>query len=123
MVDQLTSEEVFLLTVVSVSGNVRHPKAECPSNQAQGTSDNNNTTIRTDLSVQVSDGPNGLRRNHFIMGIPVKCLTVRSHHELSSTSNVSLQSSTALGPTFDSELVKYAAAFSSTKRLSCVLRR
>ncbi|KAJ7581226.1 beta-glucosidase [Mycena floridula] len=41
-------------------------------------------------SVKVSDGPNGIRGNHFFMGTPAKCLP----------------SSTALGATWDTELVE-----------------
>ncbi|KAF9552266.1 glycoside hydrolase family 3 protein [Agrocybe pediades] len=41
-------------------------------------------------AIKVSDGPNGLRGNHFFMSTPAKCLP----------------SSTALGATFDTELVK-----------------
>ncbi|TEB18147.1 hypothetical protein FA13DRAFT_1746415 [Coprinellus micaceus] len=41
-------------------------------------------------AVKVSDGPNGIRGNHFFMGTPAKCLP----------------SATALGATFDPELVK-----------------
>ena len=39
---------------------------------------------------QVSDGPNGVRGNHFFMSTPAKCFP----------------SSTALGATFDPELVR-----------------
>ncbi|KAJ3505186.1 hypothetical protein NMY22_g17672 [Coprinellus aureogranulatus] len=41
-------------------------------------------------AVKVSDGPNGIRGNHFFMGTPAKCLP----------------SATALGATFDPELVE-----------------
>ncbi|KJA20349.1 glycoside hydrolase family 3 protein [Hypholoma sublateritium FD-334 SS-4] len=41
-------------------------------------------------AVKVSDGPNGIRGNHFFMGTPAKCLP----------------SSTALGATWDTELVQ-----------------
>ncbi|KAF9043921.1 glycoside hydrolase family 3 protein [Panaeolus papilionaceus] len=41
-------------------------------------------------AVKVSDGPNGIRGNHFFMSTPAKCLPC----------------STALGATFDTELVK-----------------
>ncbi|TFK20101.1 glycoside hydrolase family 3 protein [Coprinopsis marcescibilis] len=41
-------------------------------------------------AIKVSDGPNGIRGNHFFMGTPAKCLP----------------SSTALGATWDPELVK-----------------
>ncbi|KDR82279.1 hypothetical protein GALMADRAFT_264459 [Galerina marginata CBS 339.88] len=41
-------------------------------------------------AIKVSDGPNGLRGNHFFMGTPAKCLP----------------SATALGATWDTELVK-----------------
>ncbi|EIM87989.1 beta-glucosidase [Stereum hirsutum FP-91666 SS1] len=41
-------------------------------------------------AVKVSDGPNGIRGNHFVMGTPAKCLP----------------SSTAMGATFDTELLE-----------------
>ncbi|EGN96322.1 glycoside hydrolase family 3 protein [Serpula lacrymans var. lacrymans S7.3] len=42
-------------------------------------------------AIKVSDGPNGIRGNHFFMSTPAKCLP----------------SSTALGATFDTELIEY----------------
>ncbi|KAJ3996989.1 glycoside hydrolase family 3 protein [Lentinula boryana] len=42
-------------------------------------------------AIKVSDGPNGIRGNHFFMGTPAKCLP----------------SATALGATFDPELIEY----------------
>ncbi|KAF8892349.1 glycoside hydrolase family 3 protein [Gymnopilus junonius] len=41
-------------------------------------------------AIKVSDGPNGIRGNHFFMGTPAKCLP----------------SATALGATWDTELIK-----------------
>ncbi|KAJ3780878.1 glycoside hydrolase superfamily [Lentinula aff. detonsa] len=41
-------------------------------------------------AIKVSDGPNGIRGNHFFMGTPVKCLP----------------SATALGATFDPKLIE-----------------
>ncbi|KZP04828.1 glycoside hydrolase family 3 protein [Athelia psychrophila] len=44
-------------------------------------------------AIKVSDGPNGIRGNHFFMGTPAKCLP----------------SATALGATFDPELIEEVA--------------
>ncbi|KIM80042.1 glycoside hydrolase family 3 protein [Piloderma croceum F 1598] len=44
-------------------------------------------------AIKVSDGPNGIRGNHFFMGTPAKCLP----------------SATALGATFDPELIESIA--------------
>ncbi|KAF5318104.1 hypothetical protein D9619_012049 [Psilocybe cf. subviscida] len=75
VVEQLTSEEAYLLTAgVGFWRTHAIPRLGVPA-------------------IKVSDGPNGLRGNHFFMGIPAKCLP----------------SSTALGATFDPELVKHAA--------------
>ncbi|KAJ4475509.1 beta-glucosidase [Lentinula aciculospora] len=46
--------------------------------------------IKARLSIPLFDGPNGIRGNHFFMGTPAKCLP----------------SATALGATFDTELIE-----------------
>ncbi|KAF8995211.1 beta-glucosidase [Cyathus striatus] len=61
-------------------------------------------------AIKVSDGPNGIRGNHFFMGTPAKCLP----------------SSTALGATWDTELVeqvgvKLLAAEAKLRAASLVL--
>jgi beta-glucosidase len=56
---------------------------------------------------QVSDGPNGIRGNHFLMGTPAKCIPVSCQHtHLSYVSLIFVQCSTALGATWDTKLVE-----------------
>ena len=57
------------------------------------------------MSLQVSDGPNGIRGNHFFMSTPAKCLPVRNLNCYVSHYLTGCQSSTAIGSTWDPELI------------------
>ncbi|KAL6308522.1 beta-glucosidase [Sparassis latifolia] len=71
VVDQLTTDEAILLTAgVGFWHTHAIPRLNVPA-------------------LKVSDGPNGIRGNHFFMGTPAKCLP----------------SATALGATFDPDLL------------------
>ncbi|KAI0761860.1 beta-glucosidase [Irpex lacteus] len=72
VVEQLTTDEAILLTAgVGFWHTHGVPRLNVPA-------------------IKVSDGPNGVRGNHFFMGTPAKCLP----------------SATALGATFDPELIE-----------------
>ncbi|KAI0087212.1 beta-glucosidase [Irpex rosettiformis] len=72
IVEQLTTDEAILLTAgVGFWHTHGVPRLNVPA-------------------IKVSDGPNGVRGNHFFMGTPAKCLP----------------SATALGATFDPELIE-----------------
>ncbi|KAI0700305.1 beta-glucosidase [Cytidiella melzeri] len=72
VVEQLTTDEAILLTAgVGFWHTHGVPRLGVPA-------------------IKVSDGPNGVRGNHFFMGTPAKCLP----------------SATALGSTFDPELIE-----------------
>ncbi|OBZ75776.1 putative beta-glucosidase J [Grifola frondosa] len=74
VVEQLTTDETILLTAGVGSWHTHAvPRLGIPA-------------------IKVSDGPNGVRGNHFFMGTPAKCLP----------------SATALGATFDTALIHQA---------------
>ncbi|THH33096.1 hypothetical protein EUX98_g1111 [Antrodiella citrinella] len=92
LVEQLTTDEAILLSAgVGFWHTHAVPRLGIPA-------------------IKVSDGPNGIRGNHFFMGTPAKCLP----------------SATALGATFDPELIhtvglKLLAAEAKLKAASILL--